>query len=83
MARADAASGSAGRAASPASASAAQRLARCMSAWRSSSISTGTCGTCAGALVEAQVHRDRHAAHRPDLQIEHGEIGRAPFDHAG
>ena len=37
-------------------------------------------GQHAGALVEPQRHRHGHAAHRADLQVEHGEVGRVAAD---
>ena len=56
--------------------SAPERWARYTSACRSSSISTLTCGSSAARLVESQCHRDRHPAHRADLQVEHRQVGR-------
>ena len=32
------------------------------------------------AVVESQIHRHGHRAHRPELQVEHGEIGYAALD---
>ena len=55
--------------------SASDRWARKTSAWRSSSISTGMCGSRLGALLEAEVHAGGHAAHVADLQVEHHEVG--------
>ena len=66
-------SGSSGLTSQP---SAPLRRARCTSATRSSSISTGTCGHGAGRLVEAQRHRDGHPAHRADLQVEDPDVER-------
>ena len=63
--------------------SAAQRLARWMSAGRSSSIRTFTFGSLPELSSSRSDMRHGHATHRPDLQIEHHQIGCALLDHIG
>ena len=36
----------------------------------------GDMGEPAAALFESQIHADRHPAHRPDLHVDHGDLGR-------